>query len=525
VTVPTPVTPVDAEPDSVTDRLEGPRVPVDDALLARLRDCCAEVSTGDEDLTEAGRDWWPIAIRWATRGAVARRPGAVARPTSTQQVAAVLACCNNARVPVSAAGGRSGVCGSSVPVFGGVALDMTGLEGVVDIDTTSCIADVRAGTFGPELERSLRAEGMTLGHWPQSMDLSTVGGWIACRGAGQYSTRYGKIEDMVIGLNVALADGSLVTTGGAAPRAAVGPDLNQLFVGSEGTLGIVTDARLRLHPVAPAEGRRAWGFADFAHGLEACRRILRRGATPAVLRLYDQVESARNFSEESRAVLIVLDEADPVILESTLEIADAECRDAGAEPLEAELVESWVEHRNDVSALAPLYRGGIVVDTVEVAARWSVLADLYDSCVASLKSVEGTLVASAHQSHSYTDGACIYLTFAGRRPEDGGAGGGGGGGGGGGPDEGAAAGDRASDQWAESYYNSAWTAVMDAVIEAGGAISHHHGIGINRSRFMAPSIGRGTHLLESLKNTLDPRGILNPGKLGLPSPFGEVSWP
>ncbi len=340
MTVPTPVTPVDAEPSSVTDRLAGPRVPVDEALLARLRDCCAEVSTDDEDRTEAGRDWWPIAIRWATRGAVAHRPGAVARPSSAQEVAAVVACCNDARVPVSAAGGRSGVCGSSVPVFGGVALDMTGVEGVVDIDTTSCVADVRAGTFGPELERTLRAEGTTLGHWPQSMDLSTVGGWIACRGAGQYSTRYGKIEDMVIGLHVVLADGTTVTTGGTAPRAAVGPDLNQLFVGSEGTLGIVAEARLRLHPVAHTESRRAFGFADFAQGLEACRRILRRGATPAVLRLYDHVESERNFSDGSHAVLIVLDEADPVMLESTMAITDVECRDAGADVLDTELVET-----------------------------------------------------------------------------------------------------------------------------------------------------------------------------------------
>ena len=349
------------------------------------------------------------------------------------------------------------------------------------------------------------------------MDLSTVGGWIACRGAGQYSTRYGKIEDMVIGLTVVLADGTVVTTGGTAPRAAVGPDLNQLFVGSEGTLGIVTEARLRLHPLAPAESRRAWGLSGFAQGLDVCRRILRRGATPAVLRLYDQVESERNFSDASHAVLIVLDEADPVVLESTIAVTDEECRVAGAEPLDVELVETWMQHRNDVSALAPLYRGGIVVDTIEIAARWSVLADLYDSCIDSLRAVEGTLVASAHQSHSYTDGACIYLTFAGRMPE-----------GGGGEVEGTLseqASQQASDAWAERYYNTAWTAVMDAVIAAGGAISHHHGIGINRSRFMAPSIGGGARLLESLKNTLDPRGVLNPGKLGLPSPFGEVGWP
>ena len=127
------------------------------------------------------------------------------------------------------------------------------------------------------------------------MDLSTVGGWLACRGAGQYSTRYGKIEDMVIGLEVVLADGRIVHTEGKGPRAATGPNLTQLFVGSEGTLGVITEARLRIHPLPSAQERRAFGFTSFAAGLEACRMILRRGATPAVLRLYDQTESDRNF--------------------------------------------------------------------------------------------------------------------------------------------------------------------------------------------------------------------------------------
>src|SRR5205085_10418551 len=169
------------------------------------------------------------------------------------------------------------------PLHGGVLLDMTDMAGVLGVDDTSMLLQVRAGTFGDVLEDELRVDhGVTLGHWPQSMALSTVGGWLACRSAGQYSTRYGKIEDMVVGLEVALADGRVVRTGGHAPRAAVGPDLTQLFVGSEGTLGVITEARLRVHPVPRAERRAAYGFATFAEGLDACRRALRRGATPAV---------------------------------------------------------------------------------------------------------------------------------------------------------------------------------------------------------------------------------------------------
>jgi alkyldihydroxyacetonephosphate synthase len=511
---PTPVTPVDAPAADVTDRLGGPRVGVEAALLERLRGVCAEVTVDDEARLEAGRDWWPLAIRWATRGQVPARPAAVARPTDSGQVAAVLAACHDAHVPVTAMAGRSGVCGASIPVFGGVALDMCGVDGIVDIDTTSLLAEVRPGTFGPDLEAGLRAEGVTLGHWPQSMDLSTVGGWLACRGAGQYSTRYGKIEDMVVGLEVALADGRLIHTGGQGPRAAMGPDLTQMFVGSEGVLGIITSGLLRLHPVPSAEQRRAFGFNSFAQGLEVCRLILRRGATPAVLRLYDHAESARNFDVPDHCVLVVLDEADPGLLEATLAVVEAECTAGAGTPLDEGLVERWMGHRNDVSALAPLYRAGIVVDTIEISARWAALPGLYDECVAGLQAIDGTLAASAHQSHAYGDGACLYFTFAGRRTdgEEGNDG-----------EEGDDA--TAADAWAERYYEAAWSTVMTTVMAHGGAISHHHGIGVNRSSFMAPALGASLDVLAAVKEALDPGGILNPGKLGLPSPFGELAWP
>jgi alkyldihydroxyacetonephosphate synthase len=525
-TTPTPVTPIDAAAADVTERITAPRVPVGEQLLERLRGVCAQVTVDDGERAEAGRDWWPLAIRWATRGAVPARPAVVARPGDAGQVAAVLAACHDARVPVTPVAGRSGVCGASVPVFGGVSLDLCGVAGIVDVDTTSLVAEVLPGTFGPDLETELRSGGTTLGHWPQSMDLSTVGGWVACRGAGQYSTRYGKIEDMVTGLEVALADGRVIMTGGTGPRAALGPDLTQLFVGSEGVLGVVTQAQLRLHPLAPAEGRRAYGFGGFAEGLEVCRRVLQRGATPAVLRLYDHTESARNFELADQSVLVVLDEADEGILDATLQIVDAECARAGALTLSEDVVERWVGHKNDVSALAPLYRAGIVVDTIEIAARWSTLPELYDICVSSLLELDGTLAASAHQSHAYVDGACLYFTFAGRMPEEPS--------GAPGPtgsapqagDPGAdASADTSADAWAERYYTAAWRVVMDAVRAHGGAISHHHGVGINRGRFMAGALGGAFDVLVGLKESLDPRGILNPGKLGLPSPFGEVFWP
>ena len=487
---------------ALVDRLGGPRAEVDEAFLGRLREVCAHVDSDVESVAEAGRDWWPLAIRWAMLGQVPARPSAVARPESLTEVVEVARLCNSEHVPLTAAGGRSGVCGSSVPVFGGVSLDCCSLAGITSVDSDSLLVGVRAGTFGPDLERDLREDNsLTIGHWPQSVDLSTVGGWIACRGAGQYSTRYGKIEDIVAGLEVVLADGTVVRTGGlqgAGPRAATGPDLTQLFVGSEGTLGIITSALLRAHPAPHTERRNAYSFARYTEGLDACRRILRRGATPAVVRLYDPSESERNFQHDEGCVLIVLDEGDETIVDAAMSVVADEC--ASAEPLDPEIVGRWLGHRNDVSALASVVRHGIVVDTIEISAPWSALGRLYEDALAELGRVHGLLVASAHESHAYIDGACVYFTFAGRSA------------------------DVDDEVFAETFYRSCWTTVMNVTRRHGGAISHHHGIGFVRGPYLAEALGEGFAVLCSLKQALDPHGVLNPGKLALPSPFGELPW-
>lgn len=472
-------------------------LPVDQAIVDRLRAACGAVSSTEVDRVEAGRDWWPLSTWWATDDMVPALPAVVCRPESADGVSAVLRICSEAGVPVTPFAGASGVCGGSIPVHGGVSLDMTGLAGIVALSPEDLRVEVRAGTFGPDLEAELRSAGLTLGHWPQSMDLSTVGGWLACRGAGQYSTRYGKIEDMVAGLEVALADGRVIRTGGTGPRAATGPDLTQLFVGSEGTLGVITSCVLRLHPAPPAERRAAYGLASFDSGLEVCRAVMRRGATPAVLRLYDPAESARNFDLPDRALLIVVDEGDPGLIDATMSVVDSEVRAAGGTDLGDGAATRWLERRNHIPPVADLVRGGLVVDTVEIAAAWSALSPIYRDAIGALSSIEGTLAASAHQSHSYTDGACLYFTFAVRPAEPGPAA-------------------------AEEYYRWAFDAVTAATMAHHGSISHHHGIGLNRARYLVGHLGPAFAVLQSMKDSLDPGGILNPGKLGLADHFGAV---
>jgi alkyldihydroxyacetonephosphate synthase len=201
-----------------------------------------------------------------------------------------------------------------------------------------------------------------------------------------------------------------------------------------------------------------------------------------VLRLYDEVESMRNF-ELSESALIVLDEGDPALVDATIAIVEDECR--ASNQRDEQLVEQWLERRNDVSALAPLWERGLVVDTIEVAGSWSILESLRQRVTHTLRSLEGMLVVSVHQSHAYLDGACLYFTFA-AQPDD-----------------------------PETFYRQAWDVAMAEVISAGAAMSHHHGVGRNRARFVARALGDTFPLLEGVKALLDPLGILNPGVLGL----------
>ena len=299
-------------------------------------------------------------------------------------------------------------------MHGGVVLDLTAMSGIVGIDRESMVLDVLPGTFGTWLEDTLRGEhGVTVGHWPQSIDLSTVGGWLACRGAGQLSTRYGKIEDMVVGLDVVLADGRQITTGGA-PRAAVGPDLNQLFVGSEGTLGVITGARLRLHPKPATDRRAAYTFPSFGAALDACRRIIHRGARPAVLRLYDAIEADRTYKTgPDDHLLLVLDEGDPIDGGRDARPSSPRSARTPRSPT-SRSSSSGSATATTPSALQALISRDYVVDTMEIAAPWSRCNEVYEAATAAIRAVPGTLVASAHQSHSYPDGACLYFTFAGQ---------------------------------------------------------------------------------------------------------------
>jgi len=412
----------------------------------------------------------------------------VVSPTSTEEVATVLRYANEARLPVVPFGGGSGVCGGVLPTAETIVVDLRKLDQLVELNETALQARVQAGMYGHRFEEALQAQGYTMGHWPQSVSLSTVGGWVATRAAGQFSTRYGSIEDMLLGLEAVLADGRIVRIK-PTPRRSAGPDLRHLFLGAEGTAGIVTEITVKILPLPESRKLLAFAMPDFDAGLEALRHIVRAGWRPPVLRLYDAAESGRNFGQwhnDDRCLLLVVSEGPAALAAAEAEACHSVASGHGGEALGEAPVQHWLAERNNVPSLLSFIERGFVLDTIEVAAEWDRIHTLYSDVCAAVRTVKNLVVVSGHSSHSYAQGTNIYFTFV-ARPE--------------------------SPADAEPIYLECWDKAMQATIGAGGTICHHHGIGRMRTRWMAAEHGEGLALMRAVKRALDPNGILNPGAL------------
>ena len=441
------------------------------------------------DLARHAHDRSAAALLAERRGEDPGLPVCVVRPRNTDQVWSLVRWANRTRTPVVAYGGGSGVCGA-VAAAGAVVADLRAMDEIVDFDEKSRLVRVQPGMLGPDLEKALRAWGYTLGHEPQSHRISTVGGWIATKAVGQLSARYGGIEDLVRGLEVVLGNGELVRSL-TTPRRSAGPELASLMIGSEGAFGIVTEATLAVSPIVSERVDRCVRFEDMAAGVSACRSIAQSDLCPTVVRLYDREDSAiflRHHPDEPQGPLLLLSFDGP----SAVERANAAV-ELGGTPGNDALMTHWWEHRNDaVEEYRLLLRGeGVLgehglVDTVEVSGTWSVLRDLYHSMKKALEPVCD--LVGCHLSHVYPDGACLYFTLA-SAPAD----------------ETAAL--QAHEQW--------WEVAMRTCLDAGGSISHHHGIGRVKAPWLREELGGWHDALVAIKRALDPNGIMNPGVMGL----------
>jgi len=459
-------------------------------VVERLRAALGERVRSDAAARDAHRrDWWVLSELQDLEGRGPAAPRAVVEPGSAHEVGRTLAICREAGVPVVTYGGGSGVCGGIRSEAGDVILSTAGMSGLVDLDDRNLTATFRAGTNGLAAEQEVRRHGLTIGHWPQSIELASVGGLVATRSAGQFSTAYGNVEDLILDLEVVLPDGRLLRTR-RTPRASAGPDLRQLFLGSEGTLGVITEVTFSLRPLPEASRGQAFHFPDLEAGLNGVRQLLRDGFRPAVVRLYDAKESGRNFGDacpEGRCFLLLLHVGPEELVAAQIGGVARRCLEAGGAEADAATVDHWLEHRNRVPGFDVFLEKGIILDTIEVASTWEHLLPIHRAAIASLEQVDGILSASAHTSHAYRSGTNLYFTFLARPAE------------------------RAE---MEACYRECWRRVMDATLANGGGIAHHHGIGRVRAGRLAEEIGSvGVDVLRAIKRALDPDGLLNPGAL------------
>ena len=435
-----------------------------------------------------------LSLLRAVRGDAVELPAAVALPESTEEVAAVLAWAEETGTPVVPRGGGSGVSGGAAASGGHVVVDVSRMDRIVAVDGVSGTVEVEAGMRGDALEATLEPHGLTVGHYPQSIAISTVGGWVAASSAGQASAGHGAIEDLVVGLTVVLAGGKVVRLR-PVPRSAAGPDLRRLFIGSEGTLGVVTEAVLACHPRPAAYAWVGLGFDSFEGCIEAARRIVRSGAGPAVLRAYDEVDAALAFGRAGHTggpAGIVGFASDAPGLDARVAETVARAEAAGGRDLGPELGRHWWEHRNDAvdqyrRIMGPdrAFGPGTVVDTVEVAGLWAGVPSLYHAVRAAL--LERAEAVGCHVSHVYPAGSSLYFTFLVRGSDD---------------------------RDVEGGYLQAWEGAVRACLGAGGTMTHHHGVGRLKARFLAEELGEGgLAALRAVKRALDPAGIMNPGAL------------
>ena len=416
----------------------------------------------------------------------APNPACVVNPENTRDVVKTVKACNENKLLLVPFGLGSGVCSGIIATPETVMLNMSSMKRIRKIDKYNLMATFEAGVRGSDAENAVAREGMTIGHYPQSIELSTVGGWVATRSSGQFSSAYGSIEDVVMGLEVVLPNGDVLETR-LTPRAAAGPDLNHIFLGSEGTLGIVTAVIFSLRWKAEKQGYSAFYVPNMEQGFEVQRYIIQSGWTPPVMRQYDFLETKRNFKDYVRkddGLLIMMHEGPAGSVDAEIKACEEMAKDLECDQAPVEAVTNWFKERNHVDGFENYLKQNIILDTIEMAATWDQIGPIYHNAIASLNKVDNMLNASAHSSHCYRSGINLYFTFA------------------------ALVSDASK---MDIVYHDCWRRVMEATIEGGGGISHHHGIGRVRRDYMSAEIGEsGVNLLRNLKKTLDPNNILNP---------------
>lgn len=508
--------------DPSLDEIDLPAPRLHEETLASLRDLCGPDNVSVDKFQRVshsmGKSYRDL-LRFRQRR-IERPVDVVVWPREEREILEIFRIAEENNLAVIPFGGGSSVTGGVEPMgekAGFISLDMARMNRVLKVDATSHTALIQAGALGPELEEQLNEHGFTLGHFPESFDHSSLGGWLATRASGRQSTGYGDIEDMVLALRMVTPRGVVDTR--KVPSSAAGPSILQLCVGSEGCMGVITEALMRVRPVPRVLDYRGLLFRDFAAGVSAVREMMQQGLVPTCVRLSDRTETAlakafrsttgprwKRRAEEAALRLLTgrgysFDDGAFMVLGLEGEQDDVDylragilqlCRRLGGFHLGTSPGKQWYRSRHETAYFREqLINWGVMVDTLETATTWDNLLHLYGEVYAALKNAleEGgaRCMIACHVSHAYPEGASLYYTFfapmAGEGEE-------------------------------EAQWERAKRAASEAIMEHGGTITHHHGIGYEHAPWMRREVGEiSVEALHAVKKVMDPADILNPGKL------------
>ncbi|MEM3562533.1 MAG: FAD-binding oxidoreductase [Candidatus Jordarchaeaceae archaeon] len=454
------------------------------------------VSVSEADKICYSRDAWPKVLMWIDLAKKLPLPDYIVHVENKEQISKILKLANTRKIPVIPFAGGAGACGQVVPIHGGIILDVKKMDKILRIDEVSATVTAQPGIIGEDLERELNKRGFTTGHFPASQYTSCLGGFVACRSAGSLSSKYGKIEDMVISMEVVLPNGEIIRTK-VTPRTSTGPNLNQLFLGSEGTLGVITEVTLRLHPLPEERRFKAFIMKDLKTGLETVRQIFRKGLRPAVIRLYDELDTVFTLKGKLQippgaCYLILAFDGEREMVDFEDKQVTKICLKNEGKEVEKELAEYWWNHRYDMYFPHPdRTKMGLVADTIDVVTTWDKLEDLYYGVKKAITDRHPNVFIMSHFSHFYPEGGSIYIIFAFQEPDR---------------------------EKALQMYTEIWNDGLEACHKIGASVAHHHGVGLLRAKWMRKEHGEeGFKVLQAIKKALDPNNIMNPGKMGFES--------
>lgn len=456
----------------------------------------AWVLTQDADRLIYGVDYFWLPRMLVDRGERPPLPDFVVVPGTVEQVAAVVRLAQNYRIPLIPWGGGSGSQGGIMPVYGGITVDLKRLNRIVEINPGAQTVTAQAGINGYELECALNEAGYTLPHYPASVHSATLGGYLACRGSGVLSTKYGKAEDMLLAMQVVLPNGDVIRTL-PVPNHAAGPGILQLFVGAEGSYGIITEATMQIERLPEERRFRAVLFPDLHRGLEAGRRMMLDRLQPTVIRLYDepstvkQVKRVLGLKVEKGAYMVMGFDGWREIAEAQERRALVLCRELDGQDLGEEPGWEWWNHRYDFYFPPHALDFPWMFGTMDTLAPFDKIENLYWTKKRTLEEryQDWKLQYIAHLSHWYPWGVMVYDRFIVESP----------------PRDPVAA---------LALHNEIWNVAVRTSIACGGILNEHHGVGLKLARLMREQYGSAFQVLEGLKRSLDPHNVLNPGKMG-----------